>query len=85
MSALPPGYSLRRPTSADAEAAAAVMTAAGEGAEEVTADDVRHEWHLLDADGEVWIAESDGDSARHGALSHRSPRPRHAAPNRRRA
>ena len=60
MSALPPGYSLRRPTSADAEAAAAVMTAAGEGAEEVTADDVRHEWHLLDADGEVWIAESDG-------------------------
>jgi ribosomal protein S18 acetylase RimI-like enzyme len=60
MSALPSGYSLRRPTSADAEAVAAVMTAAGEGAEEVTAADVKNEWHLLETDGEVWIAESDG-------------------------
>jgi mycothiol synthase len=56
---LPPGYSIRRPTLADAEAVAALMTAA-EADEGFTADDVRHEWHHFDLDNDVWLIESRG-------------------------
>jgi mycothiol synthase len=56
---LPPGYSIRRPALADAEAVAALMTAA-EADEGFTADDVRHEWHHFDLDNDVWLIESRG-------------------------
>jgi mycothiol synthase len=55
---LPPGYSLRRPRPEDAEAVATVMTAADEAAEEVTAADVKREWHELDLDNDVWLVAS---------------------------
>ncbi len=56
---LPADYALRRPTPEDAEAVAAVMTKAYD-VEEVTADDVRREWHELDVDNDVWVIESGG-------------------------
>jgi mycothiol synthase len=55
---LPRGYALRRPRPEDAEAVAAVMTAGDDAVEEVTAADVKREWHELDIDNDVWLVDS---------------------------
>lgn len=56
---LPAEYSIRHPRPEDAAAAAAVMTAADEGAEEVTAEDLAREWHELDLANDVWVIEDE--------------------------
>jgi GNAT superfamily N-acetyltransferase len=55
---LRPDYALRHPKPKDAAAVAAVMAAAGEAAENVTAADVKREWRELDIDNDVWLVES---------------------------
>lgn len=57
---LPAGYSLRRPAPDDAQAVATVITEADDRAQEITADDVRWEWHRLDVDNDVWVIDSGG-------------------------
>jgi mycothiol synthase len=57
------GYVARRPTTNDAEAVAKVMTVADEGADKVSAADVKREWRELDVDNDVWLLEAEGDDA----------------------
>jgi mycothiol synthase len=57
---VPSGYSVRHPVVEDATAAAVVMTAADEAADDVAADDVVREWRELDLENDVWLFEADG-------------------------
>ncbi len=62
---VPGGYTLRRPSSADAEAVAALKRAiegALYGESDVTADEVRNEWSLpgLSPGDDVWVVEDGG-------------------------
>src|SRR5437868_3451678 len=58
---LPAGYSVRRPTPKDAEAVAALMSAAEEGAEQVSPADVEREWRGLDVRNDVWLLEAEAE------------------------
>jgi mycothiol synthase len=73
---LPAGYLARRPTRPDAEAVAALMTAADEGADTVRADDVAREWRELDVHNDVWLVatktEADDEVAAYAELLKRS-------------
>ena len=58
---LPAGYSARRPTLNDVKAVAALMTAADEGAEQVSPADVEREWRGLDVNNNVWLLEAEAE------------------------
>jgi GNAT superfamily N-acetyltransferase len=58
----PAGYSARRPTRTDAEAVAALMTAADEGADQVNPADIEREWRGLDIQHDAWLLEADADA-----------------------
>jgi GNAT superfamily N-acetyltransferase len=55
----PAGYAVRHPHPKDAEAVAEVMTAADEGADKVSADDVAREWRELDVHNDLWLLETE--------------------------
>jgi mycothiol synthase len=57
----PRGYAVRRPTPNDAEAVADVMTAADDGAEQVSPADVVRQWRELDVYNDVWLLETEAD------------------------
>jgi len=58
----PAGYTVRHPNPKDAEAVAQVMTAADEGADKVSANDVAREWRELDVHNDVWLLEADTEA-----------------------
>jgi mycothiol synthase len=60
--AAPTGYTVRHPIPKDAEAVAEVMTAADEGADKVSANDVAREWRELDVHNDVWLLEAEAEA-----------------------
>ena len=59
---VPAGYSARRPRPSDAEAIAALMTAADQGADQVNPADIEREWRGLDIQHDTWLLEAEADA-----------------------
>ena len=71
----PPGYRIRRPTTADAAAVATLIRAFeldADGEAEATAEDVAADWEELELSRDAWVVETDsGDLAAHANLARR--------------